>query len=160
MGFSVETNIDVVIKDLRDKLSKIRKDTKRTVLNAVTLIHKQVLDNLRNGSSVKVKTGALLNSISSEVVQDASGFTGVVKSSGVPYAAIHEFGGTTRAHRIVPRNSQALSFMQGGNRIFASGVNHPGSKIPARPYMGPAIEKRRDDILNLFGVMVAQALKE
>lgn len=51
--------------------------------------------------------------------------------SNKPYAAIHQFGGITRAHVILPKNKKALAF---GGRVVKR-VNHPGSKIPARPYM-------------------------
>ena len=63
--------------------------------------------------------------------------------TNVIYAAIHQFGGQTRAHVIRPKNRKALHF--GG--IFAKQVNHPGSKIPARPFLaittsdGVAIEE-------------------
>ncbi len=61
---------------------------------------------------------------------------------GVPYAAIHEFGGRTRPHRIVPRKAKVLSWRsKSGARRFARSVNHPGSNIPARPYLLPALEK-------------------
>lgn len=47
------------------------------------------------------------------------------------YAAIHQLGGRTRPHVIKPRNKKALAF---GGRIVKK-VNHPGSKIPARPFL-------------------------
>lgn len=61
--------------------------------------------------------------------------------AGVPYAAIHEFGGRTRAHRIQPRHARVLSWLDKGTRRYARYVNHPGSKIPPRPYLRPALEK-------------------
>lgn len=51
--------------------------------------------------------------------------------SHLPYAAIHQMGGTTGAHVILPRNKKALAF----NGRVVKRVNHPGSKIPARPYL-------------------------
>jgi phage gpG-like protein len=51
------------------------------------------------------------------------------------YAAIHQFGGTTSAHTIMAKNRKALQFNVGGATIYRKKVNHPGSKIPARPYM-------------------------
>ncbi|WP_410499697.1 phage virion morphogenesis protein [Chitinibacter sp. S2-10] len=51
--------------------------------------------------------------------------------TNVKYAAIHQFGGQTRPHLIVARNAKALKF---GNR-YAKSVKHPGSKIPARPFL-------------------------
>jgi phage gpG-like protein len=48
------------------------------------------------------------------------------------YTRIHQEGGTTAAHTIVPRNGKALHI----NGRFAKKVKHPGSRVPARPYMG------------------------
>jgi phage virion morphogenesis protein len=56
--------------------------------------------------------------------------TAVVGSNKV-YAAIQQFGGKTAAHVIRPRTARALSF--GG--IVVRSVNHPGSNIPARPFL-------------------------
>ncbi|PVX80045.1 phage virion morphogenesis protein [Paraburkholderia unamae] len=74
--------------------------------------------------------------------------------TNVVYAAIHQFGGQTRAHVIRPKNAKALHF--GG--IFAKQVNHPGSKIPARPFLaitpsdGVAIEEAMANYLrNVVG---------
>lgn len=47
------------------------------------------------------------------------------------YAAIHQFGGQTRPHVILPRNKKALAF---GGRVVKK-VNHPGSKIDPRPFL-------------------------
>lgn len=52
-------------------------------------------------------------------------------SNNKKYAAIQHFGGQTAPHVIRPRNKKALAF---GGRVVAK-VNHPGSKIPARPFM-------------------------
>lgn len=47
------------------------------------------------------------------------------------YAAIHQLGGRTPARVIRPKNKQALKTPYG---LFKK-VNHPGSVIPARPYL-------------------------
>lgn len=47
------------------------------------------------------------------------------------YAAILHFGGKTRPHEIRAKKRKALHFLG----IFRKKVNHPGSDIPARPYM-------------------------
>ncbi len=60
----------------------------------------------------------------------ASGDTVTVGNTMV-YAAIHQFGGKTSPHTIVPKHKKALAF--GGNVVKK--VNHPGSKIPARPFL-------------------------
>lgn len=51
--------------------------------------------------------------------------------TNVPYARIHQLGGKTRPHVIKPKNKKALAF---GGRVVKS-VNHPGSNIPARPFL-------------------------
>ena len=51
--------------------------------------------------------------------------------SNKEYAAIHQFGGKTRAHTIRPVKAKALAF---GGTVVKS-VNHPGSNIPARPFL-------------------------
>jgi phage virion morphogenesis protein len=52
------------------------------------------------------------------------------------YAAIQQFGGTTSPHVIRPKFKRALAF--GG--VVVRQVNHPGSKIPARPFLTLAPE--------------------
>jgi phage gpG-like protein len=61
----------------------------------------------------------------------------VVYGTNLQYGRIHQEGGKTSAHKITARNGKALSFTgrDGGKRVVKS-VNHPGSDIPARPYMG------------------------
>lgn len=57
--------------------------------------------------------------------------TSAVVGTNLVYAAIHQFGGKTRPHVIRARNKKALHF----NGRFAKSVNHPGSDIPARPFL-------------------------
>lgn len=75
--------------------------------------------------------------------------------SDVPYASIHNRGGRTKPHTIRPRRKKALKF--GRKKIFKR-VNHPGSKIPKRQFIGHSqelidkwdnrLEKDFDQILN------------
>lgn len=51
--------------------------------------------------------------------------------TNVKYAAIHQLGGRTRAHDIRPKNKKALRTPFG---LFRK-VRHPGSVIPARPFL-------------------------
>jgi len=68
-----------------------------------------------------------------------------------PYAAIHQFGGKTSAHLIKPKKVKALRWVGAGGQIFfAKGVHHPGSVIPARPYLG-INDKDTEAILIIIG---------
>lgn len=76
----------------------------------------------------------------------------------VAYGMIQERGGTTPPHTIVPRRKKMLRWVNRGLQgplllqksgkvskrnagmfIFARVVKHPGSQIPGRPFIGPAI---------------------
>lgn len=71
-------------------------------------------------------TGRLYNSLDSDCDNDEA-----VVGTNLVYAAIHNFGGTTRPHVIKPKYKKALYF----NGRFARQVNHPGSKIPQRQFL-------------------------
>ncbi|WP_111861025.1 phage virion morphogenesis protein [Acinetobacter sp. CFCC 10889] len=80
----------------------------------------------RKGGKILQLTGQLAGSITSF---SGANYAGV--GSNKVYAAIHQFGGKTKAHVIRPKNKKALAF---GGMVFKY-VNHPGSVIPARPYL-------------------------
>jgi len=71
---------------------------------------------------------------------------GVRIGTNLIYAAIHQFGGKTRAHVIKPKNKKALAWP--GGRHPVRSVNHPGSNIPARPFLGIS-RQDRDRILEV-----------
>jgi phage virion morphogenesis protein len=64
------------------------------------------------------------------------------------YGAIHQFGGTTAAHVIKPVRGKALAWP--GARHPARAVNHPGSEIPARPFLGIS-RTDRERIMEIIG---------
>lgn len=68
--------------------------------------------------------------LASSIVQQFDQREAVVGTNKV-YGAIQNFGGKTSPHVIRPRTKRALSF--GG--IVVRQVNHPGSNIPARPFL-------------------------
>jgi phage gpG-like protein len=72
--------------------------------------------------------GQLKRSLNWESFGDGS----VIFGSNMVYARIHQEGGRTQPHAIRPYQAKALRF----NGRFAARVNHPGSDMPARPYMG------------------------
>lgn len=83
-------------------------------------------------------------------ITSASDAASAQVGTNVAYAAIHQFGGKTRPHVIRPRNKKALAF---GGRVVKQ-VNHPGSDIPARPFLVLAdedmdrIEETAEDYLS------------
>lgn len=80
----------------------------------------------RTGGKILQDTGRLASSISPE-----SGPDYAQVGTNVVYARIHQFGGQTRPHVIRAKRAKALHF--GG--VFRKSVNHPGSRIPERPFL-------------------------
>ncbi len=83
---------------------------------------------LREGGKTLQDTGRLAASITSR----ATGNQAMV-GTNVVYAAIHQFGGKTSPHVIKPKTKKALFWP--GARHPVKSVNHPGSTIPARPFL-------------------------
>jgi len=80
------------------------------------------------------RTGQLAASITSHADS-----TSATVGTNLVYAAIHQLGGHTRAHTITVRKGKALAF--GG--ICRRSVHHPGSTIPARPFLALDVDDER-----------------
>jgi hypothetical protein len=96
---------------------------------------------------------------------------GLQAGFAVRYAKIQELGGHTSPHDIVPRNARVLAWPIATRVVvgslgvlapknagrasaqiyaYAMRVHHPGSNIPARPYMTPALQDARPEIIALI----------
>ena len=130
----VDLDPDAVAQALADKADALRQE-----------LEAQVRANL-TGAILRSRSGALLNSISSDLEDDGSTFAVSVESDDVAYAGILEYGGKTAAHDIVPSKAKALAFVTGGAQRFARIVHHPGSVIRAFAYMGSALDDLESEI--------------
>lgn len=102
-----------------------------------------------SGEVLNVRSGDLRASINDSdppVVTGSSVLGRVTQSGDVKYGRIHEKGGTTKPHVIEAKKGKALAFLVGGKMAFARRVNHPGSKIPARPFMAPSLAEHAEEI--------------
>lgn len=86
---------------------------------------------MREGGQTLIQSGRLRDSISER--SNVTSETRLEIGTNLKYAAIHQFGGKTAPHVIRPRRGHALKIPGIGLR---SQVNHPGSDIPARPFLG------------------------
>ena len=111
-----------------------------------------------SGDVLATRSGALLNSIETNLEDDGSQIIVTAASRGVPYAAILEYGGKTAAHDIVAVKAGALAFTAGGTQHFAKTVHHPGSTFKAYAYLGGALEGLADEIRSGLKTAVLQAL--
>lgn len=111
-----------------------------------------------SGQVLQARSGALAASIISSISDDGSAVSASTSSVGTPYAAIQEFGGKTAAHDIVAVKSKALAISAGGGHAFVKSVHHPGSSLPARPYLGAALSDMREEIESGFKQAVLKSL--
>lgn len=145
---------------------------------------RDVKEKFLTGQSLNVRTGTLRRSINFRMETPAEGeFVGAV-GTNLAYARIHELGGQTKPHVIAPRAAKFLVWAgigvfgkgektatgrltakghaaQGaaGNLTFARVVNHPGSKIPARPFLKPALVERTPEIREALARAINRAIR-
>lgn len=142
----VDFDWDAIASALADRAEDLRQ-----------ALEDKIKQNL-SGDVLNVRSGTLLASISSDVEDDGDGIAISADSTGVPYAAILEFGGKTAAHDIVATKAKALAFIVGGAERFARVVHHPGSVIKAYNYMGGALDDLEDDMTSGLKDAVLDAL--
>lgn len=118
------------------------------------------------------KNPALMQgSLSTDFEDNGSQITGTAMASGLPYLAIHEYGGVTRPHDILPVNAMALAFFGRGSAqfrpgaatgplVFAKAVHHPGSVMPERSYLRYALAQRRGAIRSALLAATQQATNQ
>ncbi len=83
---------------------------------------------IREGGQTLTDTGRLRDSINVRAYARH-----VEVGTNVKYAAIHQFGGTTGPRIITPKHKKALYWPGAAHPVRA--VKHPGSTIPARPFL-------------------------
>jgi phage gpG-like protein len=131
----------VGIKETVAKLAKaasLKGAMIRGLKNATARVLGRAQDEVYAGQSaghLNIGVGYLKQNITMEV-DDAQlmGYVGVRRN--VPYARIHEYGGT-----IKPVRAPALMFQIDGHWVRTQSVT-----IPPRPYLHPALEEEQDGI--------------
>lgn len=113
-----------------------------------------------SGQVLNRKSGRLMRSIKTKVEQAARAVYGIVfQSADVPYGGIHEFGGRTSAHVIMPKKASVLAFNWKGAKVFFRKVNHPGSTMPERSYMRSGLRDMSVEISTGIKMAVLQGLE-
>jgi len=98
-----------------------------------------------------IDTGRLKRSITSGRPYSVRQLRVVDVGTNVEYARIQEFGGKTEPHEITPRFKKALAFTVGGINVVVKRIPmHPGSNIPAHPYLRPALAASKREIRTLI----------
>ena len=149
--------MDPLLQKIAKAQAEIDRGIGRALMRGALLISGEAQRNVSGPRPERlgVVTGRLRSSISAVALSKYS----VKVGTNVSYAAIHEFGGRTKPHLIVPLKKKALSWVGEGGEVFVRRVvHHPGSTIPARPYMRPAMETRRARVLEIVRAVYAGPL--
>lgn len=156
MSIKITVDDSAVIARFTSMPDKVHNNLVRAVTTSTLNLRTHIVRDKLNGQVLQRRTGRLGQSIQTEVTNTSTTITGIVYSAGdVKYARIHEFGGQTAPHIIVPKNAQALYF----NGRFAKKVNHPGSKIPERSYMRSSLADMAAEISANLKAAVAEGIR-
>jgi phage gpG-like protein len=105
-----------------------------------------------------VKTGRLRRSIHYSMGGTDETPSAVI-GTNVEYAAIHEFGGQTRAHVIEALNAKVLAFKgPSGDMVFAKRVHHPGSHMPERSFLRSTLGEQAQSIKDRITLAIKGSL--
>jgi len=151
------TGADAVEADLAALPERVRMALQRELTALSAELASRVRDKL-SGEVLAVRSGLLRDSVVQETGESGSNVYGRVAVEGVPYAAIHEFGGHTPAHAIAARKVRALHFVAGGKEVFSRRVQHPGSRMPERSYLRATLAAMEAEIAARLQAAVAEAL--
>ena len=148
-AISIEFDCSDFIKNLEKIDKKIRGEVARKAVDAGG---HQVMDYARLNIRQKLNKhprGHLANSITVTSKNTGSGAVAEVKPNR-EYARIHEFGGT-----IVPRKARMLYWRDPdtGELRAAKRVT-----IPARPYLRPAVEDHKEEIIAAMREVIEKEL--
>lgn len=101
-------------------------------------------EDLLAGAQLIADRAQELAVFSSGITAEATGETTAQVVARHPGAAVHEFGAT-----ITPKQARFLRFEVAGEEVFARAV-----RIPARPYMRPAVDQTQDEAIEAIGAAV------
>jgi phage gpG-like protein len=161
MKVVLKENIKEVVDTLNAGKTQIQKNLHVQMFQALSILEAAIKQNIRNRSGLKVRSGSLLNSIQKDVSSNGNTVTGRIGPENIPYAAIHEYGGTIPAKRIEPRHGKALRWMSAGGKFsFSKGHEIPAFDIKARPYLEPAIAEKGELIRQNFALFITRIMEK
>jgi phage gpG-like protein len=172
--FEINAETDKIISRIKSRIERTQPKNPallRSLHRVGLLISNQAKLNIRTRKLIDF--GHLLNSIFYKIQDTANGPELLVGSFGIPYARIHEFGGIIRPVRAralaiplrkefrnIPPRTLDLFVLKRGGKVFLARKN--GGKldilyvlkdqvrIPARPYLRPALVRHREKILDIL----------
>lgn len=164
----------------RSKQAQMQAQMARVMNTLIVKLTRKIKEEKLSGQVLKNRTGTLRRSITPSISTSSNLIEGKA-STNIIYAAIHEYGGVTRPHVIVPKHRLALAWVRGSfigpirmatatgrfskkqsayPFIFARRVNHPGSHIPERSFMRSSLREMKPEILESFRNAILSVVRE
>ena len=137
--------------------NNLRPELRKAMLRSAIHITGYVKREKLSGQVLHNRTGTLRRSINFDL-RESDKVIGAAVGTNVEYAAIHEFGGRTKPHRIEARFARALHFHWQGKEWFRKWVNHPGSVMPERSFLRSALAENQDWIREEVEMATRRAL--
>lgn len=144
-------NLDEIAREFAEADRAISDGVRDGVRDAVT----EGAAEARATHKYKDRSGALTGAISGRVLMSTTGAAFGEMRASKEYASYVEGG--TEPHIIEPRRAKMLRFVINGRTVFASKVNHPGTK--PFPFMGQAYLKAQRVLQSRIEVGIERARK-
>lgn len=140
------------------KLGRLNQQT-RTALRGVIVQLTQALANLvrgkLSGGVLNRRSGRLYNSIQSQLIENTTSIYGRVSTHGVPYAAIHEFGGVIKH----PGSSKFQAWQGPGGWVYTHMTRPHDIPIPQRSYMRSSLSEMQAEVVERMTAAVRGAAR-
>lgn len=141
------------------RLERIDAATRTALRGAIVSITRdltaRVLAKL-SGGVLNYRTGALYRSIKANLVENPTSIYGQVFSDGsVPYARIHEYGGTIQH----PGSSKFQAWQGPAGWVFTHFTRPHPIPIPERSYLRSSLAEMQNDIVARLTIAVKSAVK-
>ena len=153
--------LDALCEQLKAKASEIHQALFVKVGAITAQLQTKIITTKLSGQVLKKQTGLLQSSVRLlPTTSVGSTITGGVAVTGPrrDVAMIHTMG-MDRAYEVMAVKRKALAWAGAdGKMVFARRVMHP--PIPAKPFMWPALEESKDEIIQELGRTVADVLRE
>lgn len=141
---------DIVTGEIPSWKTQLPTAFQKKMQKVVVMLMTYVKQSKLTGQVLKVQTGTLRRSITGKVISEGTNTYGKV-GTNVKYGVFWERGGTIPAHTIEPKRAKALHFFVQGKEVFCKSVYKPARQVEARPFLKPALEEKREQIVRMIG---------
>jgi phage gpG-like protein len=140
------------------KLTRIDEQTRTALRGAIVSLTQSLATMVRaklSGGVLNVRSGRLLASIQSQLIENTTSIYGRVSSNGVPYAAIHEFGGVIKH----PGSSKFQAWMGPGGMVYTHFTRPHDIPMPERSYLRSSLAEMQAEIVERMTTAVRGAAR-